>query len=63
MAITSFLLAASGLLALTSGAPVGTRSTSLVERSDYTIFAGDGTERTGWPKQSHWMKFEDAYVY
>lgn len=63
---TSFLLAASSLLAVTYSAPISQRSNaaaprSLVARGSYAIFGGDGTETAGWPKEADFMKFDDAW--
>jgi hypothetical protein len=67
MIFTSFLTAACGLVALTNGAPIGTRSTaasprSLVERASYAVFAGDGSPKTGWPSTSDWVPFEEMWA-
>ena len=63
MTFTSFLLAASGIFALTHGAPISTSTTrSLAARdSSYSIFGGDGTAQTGWPSQNDWKSFDDLW--
>lgn len=65
MFTASYIVAASQLFALAFGAPLMTanpkQARSLVERAAYTVFAGDGTPAQGWPQESQWKSFEDAW--
>ena len=62
----SFIIAASSMLALALGAPVPRSHAkairSLAERDfSYTVFSGDGSTAQGWPAESAWMSFADAW--
>jgi hypothetical protein len=62
----SFIIAASSMLALALGAPIPRSNAktvrSLAERdTSYTVFSGDGSTAQGWPAESAWMSFEDAW--
>jgi hypothetical protein len=63
---TSFIIAASSILALVLGAPVPRNHAeavrSLVERAvSYTVFSGDGSTAQGWPDQSAWLPFTECW--
>jgi hypothetical protein len=61
----SYIIAASQLFAVAFGAPLLTASPkharSLVERAAFKTFGGDGTPAQGWPQESEWVSFEDAW--
>lgn len=65
MYTASSIVIASQLLATVSAAPLlsntGKLSRSLVERSAYKVFGGDGTPAQGWPQESEWLPFEKAW--
>ncbi|KAJ4292092.1 hypothetical protein N0V90_009991 [Kalmusia sp. IMI 367209] len=65
MYAASYIIAASQLFALAFGAPLLSSSPkqarSLVERAAYKVFGGDGTPAQGWPQDSEWVAFEDAW--
>jgi hypothetical protein len=63
---TSFIIAASSILALVLGAPVPRSHAeavhSLAERAvSYTVFSGDGSTAEGWPDQSAWLPFNESW--
>ncbi|PVH94274.1 hypothetical protein DM02DRAFT_618749 [Periconia macrospinosa] len=62
---TSYIIAASQLFALAMGAPLlqadAREARSLVERSAYKVFGGDGSAAQGWPKKADWKSFEDLW--
>ena len=62
VATTSLIFAASSILSLAFAAPI-TRSAprSLVERSGYTVYGGNGSPSVGWPAQSSWKSFDDLW--
>ena len=65
MFTTSYIIAASQLFALAFGAPLMNanpkQARSLVERTAFQVFGGDGTPAQGWPQESQWKSFEDAW--
>lgn len=65
MLSASYIVAASQLFAVAFGAPLMTANTkqarSLVERAAFKVFGGDGTPAQGWPQESEWKSFEDAW--
>jgi hypothetical protein len=38
---------------------MSTFSPSLVGRSTYHVYSGDGTIEQGWPKEQDWLSLED----
>lgn len=65
MYAASYIVAASQLFALAFGAPLlssnAQQARSLVERAAYKVFGGDGSVAQGWPAESEWVAFEDAW--
>ncbi|KAF2877377.1 hypothetical protein BDV95DRAFT_144631 [Massariosphaeria phaeospora] len=66
MIALSSLIAASSLFGLSISAPLPRSNTaaarSLVDRAvSYTVFGGDGSTQSGWPAESDWLSFEDAW--
>ena len=62
--LTTSILAASSFIALGYAFPHHfhvARSTALAPRADYITFGGDGSMSAGWPKQTEWMSFDDAW--
>ena len=62
--LTTSILAASSFIALGCAFPHHfhvARSTALAPRADYITFGGDGSMSAGWPKQTEWMSFDDAW--
>ncbi|KAJ4360246.1 uncharacterized protein N0V89_000806 [Didymosphaeria variabile] len=65
MFTASYIVAASQLFAFALGAPlIGAspkQARSLVARTAYKVFGGDGTPAQGWPQESEWKSFEDLW--
>ncbi|KAF2442814.1 carbohydrate-binding module family 50 protein [Karstenula rhodostoma CBS 690.94] len=65
MFTASYIIAASQLFAFALGAPILSASPkqarSLVARTAYKVFGGDGTPAQGWPQESEWKSFEDLW--
>jgi hypothetical protein len=64
MSSTTFTFAASSILALTHAIPlqsIPAVPNTLVARGAYTVYGGDGSMAAGWPKQSEWMPFDEAW--
>jgi len=58
------IFAASSFIAFGYAFPLYSRvatSTTLAPRAAYITFGGDGSAAAGWPKQSEWKSFEDAW--
>jgi hypothetical protein len=58
------ILAAGSFIALCSAVPLHfdvITSTTLAARAAYVAFGGNGSMAAGWPKQSEWMSFDDAW--
>ncbi len=61
---TTLTLAAGSLFALSFAAPVRNRAAianPVVARSAQIMFGGDGSVADGWPTQSQWMPFAQAW--
>ncbi|KAI4662440.1 uncharacterized protein J4E79_004730 [Alternaria viburni] len=59
------IFAASSFIAFGTAFPLYSRvatSTTLAPRAAYTTFGGDGSTAAGWPRQSEWKSFEDAWA-
>ncbi|KAI4943689.1 hypothetical protein J4E86_009654 [Alternaria arbusti] len=59
------IFAASSFIAFGYAFPLYSRvatSTTLAPRAAYITFGGDGSAAAGWPKQSEWKSFEDAWA-
>ncbi|KAI4955121.1 hypothetical protein J4E91_000977 [Alternaria rosae] len=59
------ILTASSFIAVASAFPLYNHvgaSTTLASRAAYITFGGDGSIAAGWPKQSEWKSFEDAWA-
>ena len=64
MISTTFTFAASSILALAHAIPLSSTPagpSTLVARGTYTTYGGDGSMAAGWPKQSEWMPFDEAW--
>ncbi|CAN9086399.1 unnamed protein product [Alternaria alternata] len=62
--LITYILATSSFIALGYAFPHHfhvARSTALAPRADYITFGGDGSMSAGWPKQTEWMSFDDAW--
>ncbi|CAG5149603.1 uncharacterized protein ALTATR162_LOCUS2405 [Alternaria atra] len=58
------ILTASSFIALGHAVPLHfhvATSTTLAPRAAYVTFGGDGSMSAGWPKQTEWMSFDDAW--
>jgi uncharacterized membrane protein len=62
--LTTSILAASSLIALGYAFPHHfhvVKSTALAPRADYITSGGDESMSAGWPKQTEWISFDDAW--